>query len=135
MADNAGGKLVKNFIFLNKAWLACIALVSLLLVTACATARRGEPFAGPLPIISEKVARGEKVFMAHCDKCHPGGEKGLAFALNNKPLPGPMIKAQIRAGVGSMPSFSKELLPDDQLDDLVAYLKTLRKHIQLDENR
>ena len=121
---------MKNFILINKSRLACV-LVSLFLVTACATARRGEPVAGPLPITSEKVARGEKAYMVHCDKCHPGGEKGLGFALNNKPLPGSMIKAQVRAGVGSMPSFSKELLPDHQLDDLVTYMKTLRKHSPL----
>jgi mono/diheme cytochrome c family protein len=99
-----------------------------LLLAGCSTARRGEPIEGPLPITSEKVARGQKVFMTHCHKCHPGGEAGLGFALNNKPLPGPMIKMQVRAGVGAMPSFSKELLPDDQLDDLIAYLETLRKH-------
>ncbi|SNB44674.1 cytochrome c [Geobacter sp. DSM 9736] len=107
----------------------CLLLVlAIFSVSACTSARRGEPVAGPLKIDSEKVARGQKVFMVHCDKCHPGGEAGLGFAINNKPLPGPLIKTQIRTGVGAMPSFSKELLPDDQLDDLVEYIQTLRKH-------
>jgi mono/diheme cytochrome c family protein len=103
-------------------------LLSILALSACSSARRGEPIAGPLQIESQNVARGERVFMTHCDKCHPGGEAGLGAALNNKPLPGPMIKMQVRAGAGAMPKFSKELLPDDQLDDLIAYLKVLRKH-------
>jgi len=104
-------------------------LALLLLFSAgCTSARRGEPIEGPLEVSSKQVARGEQVFMAHCSKCHPGGESGLGPALNNKPLPGAMIKAQVRAGVGAMPRFSKDLLPDDQLDDLVVYLKTLRKH-------
>lgn len=108
--------------------LVLAALLSVSLIAGCTSARRGEPIAGPLPITSDNVARGEKVFMIHCHKCHPGGEAGLGVALNNKPLPGFMIKAQTRAGLGAMPGFSKELLPDDQLDDLVAYLKALRKH-------
>jgi mono/diheme cytochrome c family protein len=108
---------------------ALLFLGPLLLVSAgCTSARRGEPIEGPLEVSSKQVARGEHVFMTHCHKCHPGGESGLGPAINNKPLPGPMIKAQVRAGGGAMPRFSKDLLPDDQLDDLIAYLKTLRRH-------
>lgn len=102
-------------------------LIAIPLALAACTAKRGEPLSKPLLIDSPEVARGEKGFMFYCDKCHPGGEKGLGPALNNKPLPGFMIKTQVRAGAGAMPSFSKELLPDDKLDDIVAYVKALRK--------
>lgn len=105
--------------------MACLLLACL--VAAGCSARRGEPVAGPLLLLTAEEIRGEKVFMQYCHKCHPGGERGLGPALNNKPLPGPMIKLQVRAGMGAMPAFSKELLPDPQLDDLVAYIKRLRK--------
>ena len=102
--------------------------LALMLTAACSSARRGEPVAGPLPIQSEQVAHGRKIYLAFCDKCHPGGEAGLGVALNNKPLPGFLIALQVRRGMGAMPSFPKEILPDNQLDDLTAYMKALRAH-------
>ena len=63
---------------------------------------------------------------SHCHKCHPGGEKGLGFAIN-KPLPDFLIKAQVRAGAGAMPAFSKELLTGEDLDHVVAYIDLLRR--------
>lgn len=104
--------------------LACLLWVCL--VAACASPRRGEPVAGPLQLKTAEEERGEQVFMRYCHKCHPGGESGLGPALNNKPLPGPMIKLQVRAGMGAMPKFPEELLPSPQLDDLVDYIKRLR---------
>jgi len=112
----------------NRFGLLFLALSASLLLTCCASPRRSEPVAGPLPIGSAQLTRGERAFMAYCNKCHPGGESGLAFALNNKPLPGPLIKSQVRAGMGAMPAFSKELLPEEDLDAIVEYLKVLRKH-------
>ena len=90
--------------------------------------RRGEPVTGPMPITNPQVKRGEIVFMQHCHMCHPNGEGGLGPALNNKPLPGFLIKTQVRAGLGVMPAFHSQELPPDQLDDLVQYLIALRKH-------
>jgi mono/diheme cytochrome c family protein len=83
---------------------------------------------GPVALDSPKAERGEKIFMRNCYQCHPGGEAGLAPAINNKPLPGSMTKAQVRLGVGAMPCFSRQEIPDAELDDLVAYLKALRRH-------
>ena len=109
MEDNAGDEAMSIQTFCkNGRLVVCVA--SALLLVSCASARRGEPVAGPMRIESEKVARGEKVFMTHCHKCHPGGETGVGFAINNKPLPGPLIKAQVRAGIGAMPAFPKELI-------------------------
>jgi len=104
-----------------------LAGLSLILVSSGCSARRGEPISGPLRTGSPEAAQGEKAFMAHCHKCHPGGEGGLGLAINNKPLPGVMIKAMVRTGLGAMPSFSKERLSEEQLDNVVEYLKVLRK--------
>ncbi len=98
----------------------------LMLSTGCAM-RRGEPVSQPLRIDSHKLARGEVSYMAHCNKCHPGGEKALGFAINNKPLPGFMIKAQVRAGAGAMPAFSKELVTGEDLENILEYIELLRK--------
>lgn len=105
-----------------------LAAILTLCLCACGTARRGETTAGLLAISSEKAARGEKYFMTYCNKCHPLGESGVGMAINNKPLPGPLIKTQVRMGAGAMPSFSKEFLSDEKLDDIIAYLQILRQN-------
>jgi mono/diheme cytochrome c family protein len=66
--------------------------------------------------------------MGACNKCHPGGEAGLGPALNNKPLPKFLMHLQVRKGLGAMPSFSEKKIPDGDLDDLLEYVKALRKH-------
>lgn len=68
------------------------------------------------------------MFMTHCNPCHPGGEAGLGPAINNKPLPGFLIKFQVRRGLGAMPSFSEHHIKDQELNDLIAYIKALRRH-------
>lgn len=66
--------------------------------------------------------------MRVCNGCHPGGEAGLGPALNNKLLPGFLIKFQVRNGLGVMPSFSQDVISPEELDDLVSYLVALRHH-------
>jgi mono/diheme cytochrome c family protein len=105
-----------------------ILMISGLLLTAACSARRGEPIAGPLAISEPGIARGEQVFMRECHQCHPGGEAGLGPAINNKPLPGFLIKLQVRAGLGAMPAFSQGEISPEELEYLVDYLKALRNH-------
>ena len=106
---------------------AVIALSALALLAGCATARRGEPLRGPMSL-NAKQARGEATFKHICNGCHPGGEGGLGPGLNNKPAPGFLIKFQVRHGLGAMPSFPKERISDEQLDDLVSYMMRVRHH-------
>lgn len=101
-------------------------LIAGFLCAGCA-AHRPEPISKPLVINSQKLALGEKSYHHHCNKCHPGGEQGLGVAINNKPLPGFMIKAQVRAGAGAMPAFSHQLLNGEDLEAIVEYLKLLRQ--------
>ena len=106
-----------------------LALAALaLLAASCATARRDEPLAGPLPLDSPQLVAGQQVFMRNCYQCHPGGSAGLGPAINDKPLPGLAIKTQVRKGVGAMPAFDANRIPDADVDNLIAYLKTVRKN-------
>lgn len=77
-------------------------------------------------ILTENAAEGQKVFMGNCNRCHPGGMAGLGPAIINKPLPSFMIKFQVRNGLGTMPSFHKDHISNDELDNLVTYIKALR---------
>lgn len=103
-----------------------IAFASVLLLSAC-SGRRSEPLRGSLDVSDPKVAHGQQVWMARCDKCHPGGDAGLGPALNNKPLPGFMVSFQARHGMGAMPAFTEEELPKPDLQAVEAYLKELRR--------
>jgi|1185.fasta_scaffold249694_2 mono/diheme cytochrome c family protein len=95
-------------------------------MSGCSSAKRDEPTTPPLNIANERLSTGQQVFMEHCYQCHPGGAGGLAPAINDKPLPVWLMKTQVRAGLGAMPSFSKQKIDDQQLDALMVYLKALR---------
>jgi len=97
-------------------------------LTGCSSSRRGEPLVGTLPLESRDIQRGQTSFMKHCHQCHPGGEAGLGPALTNKPLPMFLVRAQVRYGLGAMPTFTREDLIDEDLDDLLDYLAALKRH-------
>jgi mono/diheme cytochrome c family protein len=78
---------------------------------------------GTRNVVSQKALHGQTVFMQRCNRCHPEGMAGLGPSLINKPLPGFVIKFQVRTGLGAMPSFNKNILGKKDLDDIVAYLK------------
>ena len=104
-----------------------IGWVSLLVVLgACATARKVEPLAPPIDVSDPRVARGQKVFFQHCHQCHPHGQGGLGPALVNKPLPAFLMAFQVRHGLGAMPSFGPDKIPPADVDALMAYIKAVR---------
>ena len=105
-----------------------VGIVLGLVVAGCASARRSEPIAGPLPEVSREVESGRLLFQSNCNACHVHGEAGLGPAINDKPLPSFMIRMQVRNGLGAMPSFPEKDLSAGDLDRIVAYLETLRDH-------
>jgi mono/diheme cytochrome c family protein len=97
----------------------------LLALAACGTARRGLPVAAE-PALDDSARLGQLAFYEHCHACHPDGEAGLGPALNNRPLPGFLVRVQVREGFGGMPAFRADDLPPADLDAIVAYLDELR---------
>ncbi len=92
--------------------------------TAAFAADKGDP------------AKGKEVFSTNCTVCHNAdstekkmgpGLKGL-FAkdkmVNGKKPTEANVRAKIDEGGNGMPAY-KEMLSDDEKNDLVAYLKTL----------
>ncbi|MCC9168160.1 c-type cytochrome [Pontibacter harenae] len=106
---------------------AILILCCLLFVIACGTAKRGTPHYASVATTKEAVAKGEVVYNIYCQKCHPGGATGVGPALNNKPLPGTAIRFQVRHGMGMMPAFKEDVISDEEMDNLIAYMKVLRK--------
>lgn len=110
-----------------------ITVLLLLFSLACGTSRRAPTIVKPIANMRPAVAEGEHAFMEHCNKCHPGGTAGLGPALNNKSIPGFLIKFQVRNGLGAMPAFNKNIISKEELDKIVAYLKAIRKNEELRE--
>jgi mono/diheme cytochrome c family protein len=104
-----------------------IALCGAVLFVGC-SARRGEAIRGPLTNMSPEAQSGQKHFMMTCNKCHPLGEGGLAPAINDKPFPDFLKRFQVRHGLGVMPAFDKRELTDQQLNEILAYIRALRHH-------
>lgn len=94
---------------------------------ACAVGRREVLLNGEVDTSNPKIKAGQEAFMTHCDRCHPRGSAGKGPSINDKPLPGFMIKFQVRHGLGEMPSFKKNEINSKELSNIVAYLKALRK--------
>lgn len=109
---------------MNIAHIRIVLAAHLLIVLSCST-RRSLPLEGPLSLTEQERA-GEKVFMEHCQRCHPHGEAGLGPAIN--PAPSFGKRFQIRHGLGAMPAFSEDRISDRELDDVVRYLKALKRN-------
>ena len=106
------------------------AAMAVTLIAGCAPAAARRPNAIPATQLRQipRLAEGQRVFMEHCNQCHVGGAAGVGPSLNDKRLPAFVIKFQVRHGIGRMPAFSERKVSDQQLDDLVRYLKYLRDH-------
>jgi mono/diheme cytochrome c family protein len=94
------------------------------------------PFAGigladpPSATGADPVARGRLLFLGYgCATCHglasEGGVVGPDLDLEELFLDD--FRPLLRAGPGGMPAFTEEILSDDDLDTIYAFLKAIRK--------
>jgi cytochrome c5 len=77
--------------------------------------------------MSVQQFEGMKLFMRHCNKCHPGGEQGKGPSLNDKPLPNFIVHWQVRLGVGDMPKFTEEQISTTDVDKIKAFVRMMRE--------
>jgi mono/diheme cytochrome c family protein len=94
---------------------------------ACGSARRSEPLVGA-PRLNATQQHGQVLFHKFCHQCHPYGEAGLGPAINSTPVPMSAFRLQVRSGLGAMPAFSDAIIPDRDLDQLLAYVDALREY-------
>lgn len=91
--------------------------------------RHSEPVTrNEFTLSNDRIINGEKVYMANCQKCHPGGEGGLGPSINANPAPAFIKRFQSRHGLGTMQSFSKTEISRQDLHDVTAYLKAWKKN-------
>ncbi len=102
-------------------------IVIALALAACGAEQRIEPEAPEVIPATRDETRGKHLFLKFCYQCHPGGNQGLGPTLVDRPLAEAAIRTQIRTGVGSMPSFGKDWLSDDQVAEIAEYVTTLHR--------
>jgi mono/diheme cytochrome c family protein len=90
----------------------------------------GGGLADPVPAAADPAVRGRLLFLAHgCAACHglagQGGVVGPSLGLEEMWLEdfGPVV----RSGPGGMPAFAEEVLGDDDLGSIYAFLKAMRQ--------
>jgi hypothetical protein len=91
---------------------------------------RGAVFYAYQRVGKSGLERGQEVYYMRCWMCHS------EYVMATDPLPAPSLRDLfktkdekyvemiVRSGTGRMPSYTRETLTDEQLKDLVAYLKT-----------
>lgn len=76
---------------------------------------------------------GEQIFVRSCNTCHPGGKQGMGPRLDNLSAHFPSdesLKRLLRTGKGIMPAQPPDTLNDDELDNLLVYLRKLENDLK-----
>jgi mono/diheme cytochrome c family protein len=97
-------------------------IAALLFIAACSS-KINPPTETLQSGLPEKALNGRQVFMEYCNTCHPSGRAGLGPGIFNKPLPGFLIRFQVRNGMGKMPAFDSEHISSEELDNLIRFIK------------
>lgn len=105
------------------------AIIIAVTIFSCAT-RVSEPITEKQFVAeNERIANGERVYMANCQKCHPaGGEGGLGPAFLPNPAPGFIKRFQMRHGLGAMPGFRPNEISRKDLHDISKYMKAWKHY-------
>ncbi|MDP2727226.1 MAG: c-type cytochrome [Dehalococcoidia bacterium] len=73
------------------------------------------------------AAKGKIVFASKsCGACHGPNGEGTAAAPRLKGAPADAVKAQVRSPKGTMPAFGPGQISDSELQDLIAFMDTLK---------
>jgi mono/diheme cytochrome c family protein len=79
----------------------------------------------PIRLTSSEAKHGQVLFMRFCHSCHPHGDAGLGPSLHGFRHLSPMVRLQVRLGMGEMPAFHDETIPSEDLDAILAFLRQL----------
>ena len=85
---------------------------------------------GPTHVLAESAEKGKEAFLLHgCWQCHgyqaQGGIAGVKLAPN--PIPFETLSNFVRTTNRAMPPFGKEILSDEDMADIYAYLQSIPK--------
>ena len=70
------------------------------------------------------IQSGKVVYNKFCNGCHPNGKAGMGPAITSTSESA--TKTAIRQGKGQMPAFGEGQISEEQLADLLEYIKSLQ---------
>ena len=76
---------------------------------------------------------GEQLFVRSCNTCHPGGKQGMGPSLeimDTKYASDAALIDLIRKGKGIMPGQGKSAVNDQEMNNLVVYLRRLNQDLK-----
>lgn len=84
------------------------------------------------PVLAADVFAGREIYVTHCETCH--GKDGRPvdpgtpdFARGERLFAGDgELFRRVRSGTGAMPAY-RGLLSDDEIRDVIAYLRSLQR--------
>lgn len=104
------------------------AIAAMLAATGCGGSASGgsiDPqFEGP--VRSTNVEGGQVAFDRFCGSCHPGGGAGMGPNLKDMNAAPGKVRHVVRNGDGRMPPIPASELSDSDLEDVLAYMVSLR---------
>ncbi|TAK34990.1 MAG: cytochrome c [Chloroflexota bacterium] len=93
--------------------------------TTPTTPTAASPTAAPAsPSPAGNAQNGQAIYNTNCNACHPGGKQGVGPAVIG--VADQQITSIVRSGKGAMPAFGPDKISDQQMQDLLAYIHTLR---------
>ena len=111
----------------KRSWIPACAGMTMLLSAAAAVAQTAQSLGAP----AGDATRGERVYMEQlCYTCHgtvgQGGERGAGPKIAPDPFPYEAFAAQTRRPRSSMPRYPVEMLSDQELADIYAYVASIK---------
>jgi mono/diheme cytochrome c family protein len=109
-----------------KNMMLAVAVVVCMFVLQMGCATTSQDLSSLSPQELQQVKEGKEIFNKNCDRCHPGGGAGVGPSLKASNLLSFSMRFKARHSSGAMPAFSQGMLTDEQLNSVVAYIKTLK---------
>jgi len=70
------------------------------------------------------IQNGKVVYNKFCNGCHPNGKAGMGPAITSTSEDA--VKTAVRQGKGQMPAYGESQISQEQLAELVEYVKSLK---------
>ena len=94
------------------------------------SAQAAVPFGIRESLVLRSDNRGQVLFGRYCDSCHPAGQEGIGASLRSPQFKrtittSEQIAGVVRKGGFDMPPFPPDLINDDDLNQIAAYVLSL----------